>query len=150
MTNQAILALCMVGALAACGRVAESRFNPINWFGRSAASDSTATQASIEAQTLVAQVVTLRAEAVPGGAILRATGLPQRQGYFDGQLVQITSADPGILAFEFQIEEPFGQTQVGPQQSREVLVGMFLTEQTLAGVRQIRVSGAANALTIRR
>jgi hypothetical protein len=42
------------------------------------------------------------------------------------------------------------QTNVGPQVSREVIVGTFLSEQQLAGVRLIQVSGATNALSIRR
>lgn len=150
MVRALVLIGVMLSLLASCGRVAESRFNPLNWFGRSESTATEATAASQEAQNLVAQVISLRAEPVAGGAIVRATGLPQRQGYFDGALVEIPSDDATVLSFEFQIEQPFTQTGVGPQQSREVIVGIRLSDQTLQGVRLIRVNGATNALSIRR
>jgi hypothetical protein len=148
--TRAICAVLMLATLAGCSRVASSPINPLNWFGRSKESAPVAAPASQPAANRVAQVLSLRAEPVPGGAILRATGLPQRQGYFDGRLVQLTSQDAGVMSFEFRIEQPFMQTNVGPQVSREVIVGTFLSEQQLAGVRLIQVSGATNALSIRR
>ncbi|MFN3146301.1 MAG: hypothetical protein ACE368_14195 [Paracoccaceae bacterium] len=56
----------------------------------------------------------------------------------------------GVLEYQFRISAPVGATPSGPPQSREVIVARFLSEQTLRGVRTIRVSGATNALVTRR
>jgi len=153
MTRRIILALAGVAALAGCATVKESRLNPLNWFGKSESAEVvTTTQASSDPRPLVAQVVTLRAEPVPGGAIIRATGLPQIQGYYDGALVPVNGGVPvnGVLNYEFRASSPEDQTRSGPERSREVIVGVFVSEQSLNGVNQIRVSGASNALVVRR
>jgi hypothetical protein len=151
MRGKLILALALAISVAGCGRVAESRFNPINWFGQSRTSETSAAQTQT-AVPLVNQIITLRAEKVPGGAIVRATGLPQRQGYFDGQLVAENGGKPveGVLSYRFTISAPYVQTASGPPRSREVVVGLFVSDQSLEGVRQIRVSAATNALVVRR
>ncbi|MEL7115247.1 MAG: hypothetical protein AAGP08_06570 [Pseudomonadota bacterium] len=152
MPTRLICALLALTMIAGCGRVAESRLNPFNWFGGSEATQTVTTTASQQRQNLIVQVTSLRVEQVPGGAIIRATGLPQRQGYFDGRLEPVGRevAAEGVLNYEFLIESPLDQTLVGPETSREVIVGRFVSEQALAGVRQIRVSGRANALSVRR
>lgn len=153
MTGRIILALAAVATIAGCGRVAESRLNPLNWFGSSEKAEVvTAENPNADPRALMAQVKTLRVESVPGGAIIRATGLPQVQGYFDGALVPLNGEVPenGVLNYEFRASSPVTQTRSGPPQSREVLVGLFVSDQTLQGVRQIRVSGASNALIVRR
>lgn len=152
MTKPIAWALCAVMILAGCGTVAESRLNPMNWFGRSEAAEVSEAVLPTDGRDLVAQIVSLRAEPVPGGAIIRASGLTPRQGYFDGELVPIGKEAPtnGVLAYEFRISAPPTATLVGPSQSREVLVGRFVSNQTLQGVRQIRVRAASNALAVRR
>ncbi len=151
MRGKLILAVILAISVTGCGRVAESRFNPINWFGTSRAAQASATQAR-PSVPLVSQIVSLRAEKVPGGAIIRATGLPTRQGYFDGQLVAENGGVPvkGVLSYQFTISPPIEATLSGPQRSREVVVGLFVSDQSLEGVKQIRVSGATNALIVRR
>ncbi|MDJ0827748.1 MAG: hypothetical protein QNJ16_19855 [Rhodobacter sp.] len=147
-----IVALMLVTTVAACSRVAESRFNPFNWFGRSEQATVVATNPNADPRPLIAQITSLQVEQVPSGAIIRATGLPNRQGFFDGDLVPLNAEAPqdGVLSYQFRISAPFVRTRVGTPQSREVLVGRFVSEQTLQGVRQIRVSGSANALAVRR
>ena len=147
------MALAGVATLVGCARVSESRLNPLNWFGKSESAQVVmATQSDTDPRRLVSQVVTLRAEPVPGGAIIRATGLPQIQGYYDGALVPVNGGVPenGVLNYEFRASSPDVQTRSGPERSREVIVGLFVSDQTLAGVRQIRVSAASNALIVRR
>lgn len=147
------MALAGVATLAGCARVSESRLNPLNWFGKSESAEVvTATQTDTDPRRLVSQVVTLRAEPVPGGAIIRATGLPQIQGYYDGALVPLNGGVPvnGVLNYEFRASAPDVQTRSGPERSREVIVGLFVSDQSLAGVSQIRVSAASNALIVRR
>ena len=153
MTGRFIIALMLVATIAGCARVSESRLNPFNWFGRSEKAEvSVNTGENVDPRGLVSQVIALRVEQVPGGAIIRATGLPTRQGYYDGVLLPVgrEAANEGVLSYEFRASAPYQQTRVSTQQSREIIVGRFVSEQTLDGVRQIRVSGASNALVVRR
>lgn len=140
----------LFGAVAGCARVSESRLNPLNWFGRSETVDTDTTNVSADPRPLVSQVTDLRLEKVPGGAIIQATGLPDRQGFFGGELVQVSADATGLLSYQFRISPPATQTEPGPERSREVIVGLFVSEQSLAGVRRVQVSGAGNALAVSR
>jgi hypothetical protein len=150
MTGRIILALMLVATIAGCARVSESRLNPFNWFGRSQKAEVTSTgPVATDPRRLVAEVISLRVEKVPGGAIINATGLPPRQGFYDGELILASSAE-GVLTYEFRVSSPDFQTRVGSQQSREVIVGAFVSDKVLETVRQIRVQGATNALVVKR
>ncbi|MEM9975308.1 MAG: hypothetical protein AAF771_14110 [Pseudomonadota bacterium] len=142
-----ILALVV---LSGCARVAESRLNPFNWFGRGDA-EVTVTRVEVieDPRPLVAEVSGVSIDRVPGGAILRAVGLPPTQGYFAGALVA-EAAGPGILSYTFRAVPPDEASRVSTVPSREVVVALFLSDQTLAGVRQIQVVGATNARAVRR
>jgi len=143
------MAVVLIATVAGCARVSESRLNPLNWFGRSEKAEVVVADPNADPRGLISQIVSLRVEQVPGGAIIRATGLPTKQGYFEGDLLFVSN-EKGVLNYEFRANAPYGQTRVGTQQSREVVVGLFVSEQRLSGVRQIRVSGATNALVVRR
>ena len=148
MTGRLLITLTLVIAITGCARVSESRLNPFNWFGRSERVAVT-TNASVPQLNLVAQVTKLRVESAPGGAIIHAVGLPQQQGFYDGELV-LSEAEAGVLSYQFAIKPPLEQTRVSTPQSREVVVGLFVSAQRLEGVRQVRVSGTSNALAVRR
>lgn len=153
--------------LAGCGN---SRLNPMNWFGR-AQSQPVATEnanplipatrrgllarkkAAPYAGTLIHEVTTLKVERVPGGAIVRASGVGLYQGQYDVKLISPTKkqAEKGVLTFEFRAILPEARTRVqGSEWSRTLTVATFLTENELAGVRSIRVQGANNVMTTRR
>lgn len=141
--------IAMLVLLAGCATVSESRFNPFNWFGQDEEVTPVATRVITDPRPLVAQVTSVSIDPVPGGAIIRAVGLPPQQGYFAGALVQ-QSAGPGILSYGFRVVPPFETTRVSTEASREIVVGLFVSDQTLAGARQIQVSGATNARAVRR
>src|SRR5690606_3167715 len=134
-----ILAICL---LTACG-FGQSRLNPLNWFGPSEervrlipeggfVSDS-------DRRSMVERVTALTVEPVIGGALIRATGLPPIQGYWDGELVSTNRLTPenGVLTLEFRIKPPVQPTAVSTPISREVVVGLFLSRQKLEAVREI-------------
>jgi hypothetical protein len=159
--------------LTGCATVRESRVNPFNWFG-SARSEPIAS-AEMNTNPLIPQssglfssarkeqpayagrpfdqVTDLTIDRIPGGAIVRATGLAARQGIYD---VQLTPANPdelpvdGVLTYRLEGIVPAQNTAVGAKPTREVTAGRKLTNQMLAGVRVIRVEGQRNALTARR
>ncbi|NUH64355.1 hypothetical protein HTT03_03430 [Sulfitobacter sp. S0837] len=157
--------------VSACG-FSDSRANPLNWFGPS---QPAAVNAQASTNPLIPkrrglfakrraevstyegrpfeQITDLTVEPVPGGAIVRATGLAARQGIYS---VQLTPANVdelpvnGVLTYRLEGVRPNKATPQGSQPTREVIAGRHLTNQDLLGVREIRVEGQTNALVSRR
>lgn len=150
-----ITALTLFAFLAGCGGMRDSRLNPFNWFGRDR--EERVVVAVTETQIgdprdLVAEIVSLRVDRLPGGAIIHAMGLPPTQGHWEAELVALNDEfpDKGTLTYEFRLLPPRSTEPVGTKQSREVLVGHFLSDQALIGVRNIRVIAQNNRRTVRR
>lgn len=143
-------------AVAGCGRIRESRLNPFNWFGRSTPAPAAA--AAVvgtdpgDGRALVAQVTAMEVTAQPGGAIVRATGLPPTQGWWKADLLALNGGEPveGVLTYRFVIVPPPGETRVSTPQSREVTAAVFVSDKALAGVRTITVQGAEGSRSSRR
>jgi hypothetical protein len=149
MTRALTVLACLL-ILASCG---QSRLNPFNWFKRSAPVETTLVAAAPEdARALVADVLTLDIDALPGGAILRATGRTEMQGYWEAELVlrEGDDADPAKPVYDFRAFPPIGRTDVNTPQSREVTVAVYLSDIDLNGVTSITVQGASNARAVRR
>lgn len=159
--------------LSACG-IGQSNLNPLNWFGTAraapvAAQDETPVNPLIpqsrglfqrrgEVEAVFNgepfdQVTDLTIEQVPGGALVRATGLAARQGIYEVQLTPANEDEEpvdGVLTYRLEGILPTERTRVGTQPTREVTAARVLTNQQLAGVRSIRVEGLRNALVSRR
>lgn len=142
--------LVTVLALSGCG-FGQSRFNPFNWFGppRSGLPVSIYT-APVDPRGLVATVLTLKVEPYPGGAIVRATGLPPTQGYWAAALVLQPYDGKGHLVYQFRISQPKTPAPAGSQPSRQVTVAANATEFQLQDITSIEVQGAGNALSAHR
>ncbi len=148
-----ILALVLAG----CGRLRESRINPFNWFGRSQTTTVAVGEPAVpgrpgDPRILVAQVTDMEVARQPGGAIVRATGLPPTQGWWDASLVAENSGLPvdGVLTYRFVVDQPREATRVSTQQSREVTAAAYLSDIKLEGISQIVVLGAENSQSSRR
>lgn len=149
-----IVTTLLIASLAGCSRISESRFNPFNWFG----SDSNETLAPVDVETrdprpLVAEITQLEIERTPGGAIVRATGLPPQQGWFAPELIRETpegTPPDGVLSYSFRAVPPPQATRVSTRQSRELTAAVYLTDLDLTQVRTIRVTGASNSRAARR
>lgn len=151
MTRALILALGCALTLSACARISESRLNPFNWFGDSEETTSVAVEVETDPRPLVAQVTTLVVEQTPTGAIIRATGLPPTQGWFEAELVPQTDKPfDGVWSFEFRIVPPIEPQRISTVRSREVTVGYAISPFELAATREVRVIGAQNIRTARR
>ncbi|MEQ8923308.1 MAG: hypothetical protein RLO38_22420 [Roseovarius confluentis] len=156
MTRRAmILTMAMAVALSGCG-FGQSRLNPFNWF-RSGPQTETLAPVTLEQRQdnrpLVALVTELTVERTPGGAIIRAAGLPPQQGWYDAELVnEDRDGRPidGVLTYSFRARPPLEPTRVSTVQSRELTVAVFVSEITLAGTREIRVTGSQNSRAARR
>ncbi|MCL4189454.1 MAG: hypothetical protein KJZ85_17790 [Rhodobacteraceae bacterium] len=161
MRTPLLAALAALILLGACGAVRESRLNPFNWFGRSEVREPTLAPeqgygpAVFDNRALVDQVTLLEIERIPGGAILRAAGLPPTQGWWDAELVAEEDADgaapaPGVLAFRFVVAAPRSPQPASTPVSREVTVATYLSDIRLRDIRQIIVRGGRNERVIRR
>ena len=143
--------------LAGCGTVRESRLNPFNWFGRSVESTQTVAEGAVpgrpdDGRILVAQVTDMEVARQPGGAIIRATGLPPTQGWWNTELVAENDGAPvdGVLTYRFVIAEPLQSTRVSTPQSRELTAATYVSDVKLAAVSSIVVVGAENSRSSRR
>ena len=157
MIRAILLGTALTAGLSGCARLSESRLNPFNWFGRSTAeapvqADGTPRQLVpdrgrveiVETRPLVAEIASLTVERTPYGAIVRATGLPETQGFFNAELV-LAGIEGGILTLDFRAESPAGFAATGTAQSRALTAAYVIDADTLAGIRQVRVRGANNS-----
>lgn len=154
-----------------CGRVADSRLNPFNWFGRAEPVEASAEAEEINplipqkresiferrgeeayAGTAVLTVNDVKVERASGGVIIRVLGTAQTQGAFEARLTPENDDElpvDGVLTYRLEAIQPPGFRQ-GPARSREINIALFRTEQDLSGVRTIRIVGQNNAMQVRR
>ena len=147
MPTAALAALLL---LTACAGFGASKLNPLNWFKRAAPEALEFVQRPEDSRALVAQVTGLKVEPYPGGAIVRATGVPTSQGWWDAELVKVESEEEGVILYEFRIFPPPVPRPAGTPYSRQVTVATSLSSIALDGVAKIVVQGSANALSSRR
>jgi hypothetical protein len=124
--------------------------NPFNWFGKSEQTTVVPpTEKAADPRLLVSQITDLKLEKMPGGVIVRATGLPPTQGFWDAELVARPVED-GKIIYDFRVFEPITPQNTSTTQSREVVVAAYLSNIKLDQIREITVQGAQNARTSRR
>jgi len=147
---RALVTVVLCLGLAGCGGVRESRLNPFNWFKRSEARAVVALETPGDTRPLVETVLTMTVEPIPGGAIVRATGLPPTQGWWQAELVAQPVDENGTLVYEFRLLAPTDQTPAGSPRSREIEVAIYISDIRLDAIREIVVQGAGNARSARR
>ena len=153
MRKPLIAAICASLALGGCGSfgsMSSSKLNPFNWFGGSEETQVVSPLADpVDERLLVASVSGLTLERMTGGVIIRATGLPPTQGYWDAELVARPIEDDTVV-FDFRVFPPVTTAAVSTPQSREIEVAAFMSDIKLNGIRQITVQGENNARSSRR
>jgi hypothetical protein len=151
LTPVLALALILTLGLTGCARFAQSNFNPFNWFkaGRTTA-PAVLYVAPEDGRILVAQVLSLKVDHTPGGAIVRAVGLPPTQGWWKADLVKLDQDDETQLVFEFRLYPPVVPAPAGTPPSRQVTVAVNLSDVQLEGIKTIVVQGGTNTLSARR
>ncbi|MBY6005493.1 hypothetical protein KUV62_16325 [Salipiger bermudensis] len=149
-----------------------SSWNPVNWFGQSetvpTTIDTSATGASnplIPARrasifrsdaaelylgSRIETISELLIERRPGGAIIRVTGTANRAGPFEVRLLpDEAETDGDTLAYTMNALQSAGPVNVDAD-ARSVTAAIWLTDQELFGIREIRVAGRSNVLVSRR
>lgn len=152
MRHALFAVLIVTLGLGACGRIRDSRLNPFNWFGGSTRSQTVAPvpEEVADPRPLVSNVTALAIERMPGGAVVRATGVPPTQGYWAAELVERPIDDNGVLVFDFRVAPPPAASAVSTVRSREITVASFLSDKRLETIRTITVQGANSARSSRR
>ncbi len=155
MKRRITIGLALLLLVGGCAKVRDSRLNPFNWFQPSQATTLEPKGGfpdRSDGRPLVDQVLSLVIEPVPGGAILRATGLPPTQGWWKADLVAQNGGVPqdGLLLYQFVMLPPLKTQPASAQGSREITAAVYLSTIDLAEVREIRVEAGQNARTIRR
>lgn len=148
-----LVSLVVTFALGGCGRVADSRANPFNWFGGSdevvVAADVSPEAEALRDDTLLPNVLELEAAPHPGGVILTAKGLAPTQGFHSGELVLVSQA-ANEMVFELRATAPGTAQPEGAQATREMVVGIFLSQQTMGNASRIVVIAGENRRSVRR
>ena len=152
MNRRKLLAIMALGALAGCDRARSSRLNPLNWFGRAEAVPATSVAAVpvSDPRPLVDTVTALRVEPTPGGAIVHAAAVPAGGGWYAAALVPEPNQAATTRTYQFRAQPPPEARFAATPAAREIVVATYLTGAELAGIREIRVRGARNALSVRR
>lgn len=169
----AVVVIASLG-LSACSSWKSSRANPSNWFGKSQpAAVNVDTEGDVnpllpagedkldlagrpdagDPTFPITQVTELKVEATNTGAIIRATGVAQREGAFNAELRRNRSeedAQNGVLSYTFRVVYPANPTPAGSERTRSVNAARSVTNDTLEGIRVIRVVSETNALETRR
>jgi hypothetical protein len=140
------LAAALIGVMVLGACSSPSRLNPMNWFSSSRSETVTLTPeggyaAVVDNRELVGRVLELRVEQLPGGAIVRATGLAPTQGWWDAELVADDGAAAGDLAYRFVISAPREDRRVSTDASRRITAAVTLTDRQLQDIRRIIVRG---------
>lgn len=150
MKHPMIAVLSAALVLSSCASVRNSRLNPFNLFGNSTPSTNVAApETRVDQRLLVQQVTGLVLEPSPGGVIVRATGLPPTQGYWEAELVPGEVTD-GKIVYEFRVFPPLSRKIVATPRSREIEVAAYLSNNKLAKINEISVQGASNSRSSRR
>ena len=107
----------------------------------------------VSGSILAAFVRTAKIDRTRDGGIVHARAVMPRQGYYDAKLVSkdvFNQNDTSVLVLEFRAKEPDFSTLQSTKRSREVDVGVFLSNKKLSGIRRIQIVGSQNQVTIRR
>ena len=124
----------------------DSKLNPFNWFKRSETRVAVdVPEDPSDTRPLVETVLDLKVEPIPGGAIVRARGLPPTQGWWDAELVLKPTDETGVLVYEFRLSPPEKPTDANVPRSREIDVAIYVSDYKLEFMNEIVVQGATNA-----
>lgn len=142
-------ALVALLALTACSNWGTSKVNPTNWFSGAQANAvvPVATELPGDPRPLVDRILSMQIENHTTGAIVRATGLPPTQGFWNAELVALPINDKGKLVLEFHLVPPGPGAPVVNQRSREITVAYDVTAYQLRTITSIEVRSASNSMT---
>lgn len=155
MKTGLIAGIVILSLAAGCGRISESRLNPLNWFGNSRAEATTLIPEDggfglPDTSVQIAALTAMKVDRMPGGAIVTAEGVAPTQGFWEPELVEADAQEAGALIFDFRVQRPYAQQPAGAVATRTISAGVFVSDLQLQGVRRIIVRGADTQRVARR
>ena len=160
MLRPIVIVTCAALTVTGCARIAESRLNPFNWFGRSQVVETVPTETrplvkagdmiiTVDNRVLIDTITEMEVAKTGSGAILRATGVAPSQGYHNAELV-LESVEGSRVTYAFRVEAPTDFQIMGTTASRTITVARDIPAAELAAMGEIVVRGAQNARASRR
>ena len=158
---------CAALVLTGCGRVAESRLNPLRWFGGSNQPATLDPKGGYATQTQdsrpgLAQITGARWEPLYEGRMLVVTAVPATKGWWGAELItevpmprgRIRPDDNGVLRLRLVANPPaagtpLSRTAANPV-SDTITVPLTLSNAALSRLREVVITGAGNAVTLRK
>lgn len=158
---------CAMLLAAGCGRMGDSRMNPLGWFRGSNQPTTLAPEggyptASTDGRVGLAQVTGAKWEPLYEGRLLVVTGLPATKGWWKVALVtevpmppgRITADATGVLRLRLVGNPPVAgsaEARMAPHPASDtVTAAMTLSNAAMANIREVVITGAGNAVTLRR
>ena len=159
--KQVFVSLLVLGFLAGCGTLGNSANSSAGSAGSGLfGGRRTQVEQRVDVRTaaaggrrLMSVIREARFDRTRDGGIIRATGVAPRQGYYDAVLFSPTGFKPdekGNIVLEFRAREPQFVTGVSTERSREITVGLFISDQKLAAANRVVVVGGKNQVVISR
>lgn len=133
--------------------------NPMNWFGPKVADDTVTVEPADgwpseldDYRGPVGQVTRVTVERASAGYIIRAVGVPARQGYWEAELVPENDEEPvnGVMSYKFMVAPPPWATSTARPYARQITVAKYVSDITLGETRRIKVIGETNSVTAAR
>lgn len=156
---------CVMLMLAGCGRVADSRWNPMNWGGSSQpqtlAPKGGYPTATVDGRVPLAAVTSAKWDPLYEGRMLVVTGLGASKGWWEVALVtevpmpsgRIRPDENGVLRLRLVGKPPLPNTfeAANPPNpaSDTITVALTIPNAVLPSLREVVISGAGNAVTLR-
>ncbi|MFD1883468.1 hypothetical protein [Paracoccus pacificus] len=162
-----LLSMATVLTLAGCGRFSDSGWNPLGWFAQEDTGPTTLApkggypDASDDFRSLVPAATNARFEPLVEGRLLVVEGAVPTKGWNSAALVtetpqpgdRLTPDADGVLRLRFLAVPPVpGSPQAAMPanpQTDKLTVGLTLSHEALADIRQIVVMSASNTLTLK-
>ncbi|KRW97669.1 hypothetical protein [Paracoccus sp. MKU1] len=159
---------CAMLVLAGCGRLGDSSLNPFRWFGGGTAQQQTLEPEGGYPTTVqdgrlpLAQVTGAKWEPLYEGRMLVVTGLAGSKGWWDVALVtevpmpkgRIRPDASGVLRLRLVGKPPLPDTFAAANPphpaSDTVTVALTIPNAALADLREVVITGAGNAVSLRR
>lgn len=163
MSRTLILALAATLAVSGCS----SRLNPMNWFDRTPSAPDTLEPrggyaAKSDARQAIPHLLAAQWQPTSDGRLLVVTGLGPTKGWWDAALIpevpqaagRLRPDENGVLRLRFVANPPLegspdARLPANPEVD-SITAALALSNIRMAGINQIVITGAGNAISLRR
>ncbi|SMG29781.1 MULTISPECIES: hypothetical protein [Paracoccus] len=158
---------CTMLVLAGCGRMGDSSWNPMRWFGSSSEPQTLEPEGGYptsvqDGRIPLARVTGAKWEPIYEGRMLVVTGLGASKGWWDVALVtevpmpkgRIRPDENGVLRLRLVGKPPqpgtFAAVNPPNPASDTATVALTIPNAVLPSLREVVITGATNSVTLRR